>query len=307
MNILILGDYENVYSASEAAERLKNKGWHITSITRPVRSEEVPALAEDAEAIVLVRERTPMNRPVIEQLRKVKLISQTGKGTAHLDTEALEEIGIDLRKTPGGAKASVVELTIGLMIGVSRQFALHQHSFQKGEWIQNPGMELRGKQLGILGFGSIGREVTTVAQALGMRVKVWRPTGGDGLEKDYNVEAAELEEILQTSDVISLHMRFTPEWEGFLTKDKLSLMKKHAVFINTSRGAFVEEDALAELIAKKSIGGAGIDVFGEEPLRDHPFLRNTDNILLTPHIGYVTFDVLQRFAEAALTNVEQYF
>ncbi|MFB5662271.1 NAD(P)-dependent oxidoreductase [Alteribacillus sp. HJP-4] len=306
MKVLILGDYENVHSSSSAALRLTEKGWEVQAITEPVKPADVPGLASGTDAIVLVRERTALPEDIIAQLSHVRLISQTGKGTAHLDREALNQHHIELTTTPGGSADSVVELTIGMMIGAARQFPIHQASFQEGEWIQTPGIELHGKQLGILGFGAIGKKVAAAAQALGMKVKVWRPTGTDGTESRAGVEAAALEEVLSTSDVTSLHMRLTPEWKGFLHRGNLELMKKEAIFVNTSRGAFVDEYALAEMLESGRLRGAGLDVFIEEPLQKNPF-ASCQNVLLTPHIGYITTEVLKRFAENALTNVENYF
>lgn len=306
MNILVLGDYENIYSSSPAARMLHQKGWNLEAVTIPVKPEQIPSLAEGKKAIILVRERTPIPASVINELHDVQLISQTGKGVAHIDMKALEAKGIDIKTTPGGSRASVVELTIGMMIGAVRQFPAHQEAFSRNQWIQHTGTELHGKQLGILGFGSIGRETARIAQALGMNVKVWRPTGGDGSEKELGIEQMTLEDILRTSNVISLHMRLTPEWKGFLNEEKLSLMKQGAVFINTSRGAFVDEHALARLLRSRHLAGAGLDVFQEEPVREHPF-HDCDNVILTPHIGYVTYEVLERFADQALHNAVNYF
>ncbi|WP_252314230.1 D-isomer specific 2-hydroxyacid dehydrogenase family protein [Sinobaca sp. H24] len=306
MNILVLGDYENIYSSSPAARLLHQKGWNLEAVTIPVKPEQIPSLAQGKKAVILVRERTPLNADVINELDDVNLISQTGKGTAHIDMKALEKKGIDIVTTPGGSRPSVVELTIGMMIGAARQFPAHQEAFRRDQWIQHTGTELHGKQLGILGFGSIGRETARVAQALGMNVKVWRPTGGDGSEKELGIEQMSLEDILSSSNVISLHMRLTPEWRGFLTKDKLALMKKDAIFINTSRGDFVDETALADLLRTHHLSGAGLDVFQEEPIREHAF-HDCDNVILTPHIGYVTYEVLERFADQALHNAINYF
>lgn len=306
MNILVLGDYENIYSSSPAARLLHQKGWNLEAVTIPVKTEQILSLAEGKKAVILVRERTPLTADVINQLNDVQLISQTGKGTAHIDMKAIEKKGIDIVTTPGGSRPSVVELTIGMMIGTARQFPAHQEAFGRDQWIQHTGTELHGKQLGILGFGSIGRETARVAQALGMNVKVWRPTGGDGSEKELGIEQMSLEDILSSSNVISLHMRLTPEWKGFLNKDKLALMKKDAIFINTSRGDFVDETALADLLRTHYLSGAGLDVFQEEPIREHSF-HDCDNVILTPHIGYVTYEVLERFADQALHNAINYF
>ncbi len=306
MKILVLGDYEDVYHSSEAALRLKKKGYNISSVTRSVNTEEIVTLADKMDAIVLVRERTPLDRDTISRFSDVKIVSQTGKGTAHLDVDAINEYGIHLTTTPGGSTPSVVELTIGLMIGASRQFSLHQKMLKDGRWMQHPGVELHGKQLGILGYGKIGKEVARVGKAIGMKVKVWRPTGSMEEARRDNIEVGTLENVLQTSDVLSLHMRFSMEWKGFLNKDRLQMLKDQAIFVNTSRGGFVDEKALAELVRTQQLKGVGIDVFKEEPLVINSF-KDCDNAILTPHIGYITIDALQRFAEAALTNIEDYF
>ncbi|WP_096187172.1 NAD(P)-dependent oxidoreductase [Evansella halocellulosilytica] len=306
MKILVLGDFEDVYQSTSAAYHLKKKGYEIISVTRPIEEQEMIQLAEGTDAIVLVRERTTLDRKLISMLRDVKLISQTGKGTAHLDLDALKDHDIEVTTTPGGSASSVVELTIGLMIGAARQFPLHQKLIEDDRWVQTPGMELNGKQLGILGYGTIGKRVAQVGTALGMNIKVWRPTGSETEVLNDNMDVGTLEEVLKTSDVLSLHMRYSPEWKGFLSKERLQLLKNHAIFINTSRAAFVDEKALAQLIRSRKLAGAGIDVFSEEPLVHNPY-KGCDNIILTPHIGYITAEVLQRFAEAALYNIDKFF
>ncbi|WP_227937152.1 NAD(P)-dependent oxidoreductase [Alkalihalobacillus deserti] len=305
--ITILGDYENVFSNSEFYLELLKAGHDIHLHHEKMKSnQEIIDVLEDTEIVVLMRERTPLNGSVINQLPSLSLISQTGKGLNHIDQVAAKKNGIEILTTEGVSSQSVVELTVGLMIGCARQFSYHQVSIKEGKWEQLPGIELRNKRLGLIGFGKIGKGVSQVANSIGMEVVAWRPRGREGNEKEeYNVEIVSLEEVLATSDIVSLHLRLLPEFRQLLDRDKLSLLKKGAILINTSRGELVDEQELARILNNNHLLGAGIDTLSTEPLVENPF-KNCSNTILTPHVGYITYDVLKRFADSSLKNVLQW-
>ncbi|ARK29760.1 NAD(P)-dependent oxidoreductase [Halalkalibacter krulwichiae] len=305
--ITILGDYENVYAQSSHYDQIKNQGHEVEIYNTPLQTDhKIVNALKDADVVVLMRERTHMNHFVLSSLPKLSLISQTGKGLNHIDKETATNLGIKIVTTEGVSSQSVIELTIGLIIACARQFPLHQENLNSGRWDQLPGIELKGKRLGLIGFGNIGKGVARVANSIGMEVVAWRPRGPKGNEqRDFNVNILSLDEVLSTSDIISIHLRLTPEFVGIINEAKLSLIKKRALFINTSRGELVNERALAKLLENKHLLGAGIDTFSNEPLQDNPFQEST-NTVLTPHIGYITYDVLQRFADASLINVERW-
>ncbi|MFC0560052.1 NAD(P)-dependent oxidoreductase [Halalkalibacter alkalisediminis] len=306
--ISILGDYEYVYVESEYYAALKKAGHDIKIHHEELKNDlEIIDEIHDAEVVVLMRERTHLNKNVLSNAPNLSLISQTGKGLNHLDQEFAEKQGIEIRTTEGVSSQSVVELTIGMMIGCARQFSVHQLYMREALWEQTPGFELKGKRLGLIGFGHIGKGVSQIANSIGMDVVAWRPRGDKANEQeDYQVRILSLEEVLSTSDVVSIHLRLLPEFRQFLNRDRLRLLKKGAILINTSRGELVDEQAIATLLENHHLLGAGIDTFTTEPLTDNPF-KNSTNTILTPHIGYVTYDVLQRFADASLKNVIDWY
>lgn len=298
--LVVLGDYERVFPDSPKITLLESLGFEVITHHQPIQTdEEIVSLLKDVEVVVLVRERVPLTTSVLKQLPRLKMISQTGGGAAHIDLKQVEKQGIKLTLTGSTSLPSVVELTIGLMIACARQFPRHHEHFKQDKWVQFPGIELRGKQLGLLGYGKIAREVAHVAQSLGMYVVAWRPTGKRG---DEPIPVLELDELLATSDVVSVHLKLVPELVGVLNRERLSQMKQGSILINTARGALIDTDALIDLLKAGHLFGAGIDTFAEEPLTENPF-KDCPNVVLTPHIGYVTTEVLQRFAEQSLQNV----
>lgn len=300
--IAVLGDYERVFPESPYTNQCREKGFEMTFSHDPVNEDEAIELMQQADVVVLVRERVPLHAHMLEKLPRLKVISQAGTGLSHIALDEVNKRGIKVFTSPGLSISSVAELTIGMIIACSRQFPVHQATLKEGSWIQTPGFELKGKRLGLLGFGKIAKEVSKIACALGMEVIAWRPTGEKGDENSYQVQVLELEEVLRTSDIISLHLRLVPALKGLLNRERLGQLKKGSIFINTSRGALVDTKALVEILKTGHLFGAGIDTFEEEPLRYNPFAQ-CSNVLLTPHIGYITWEVLQRFADESLKNI----
>ncbi|WP_368654650.1 NAD(P)-dependent oxidoreductase [Ornithinibacillus sp. 4-3] len=298
--IVVLSDYERIYPSSPKVAELEKKGYSITYHHHKITEEaEVVSLLKEADIAVLIRERVNLSADVLKKLPSLQMISQTGGGAAHIDLDQAEKQGITITLTGSTSRPSVVELTFGLMIACARQFTPHQQNLQQDKWIQYPGMELQNKRLGLLGYGKIAREVALVAESFNIEVVAWRPTGKKG---DEHISILELEEVLSTSDIVSVHLKLVPELRGILNQQHLNLMKKGSIFINTARGALVDTKALVELLESGHLYGAGIDTFEEEPLVQNPF-KNCPNVVLTPHIGYVTTEVLERFAEQSLQNI----
>jgi D-3-phosphoglycerate dehydrogenase len=301
-NVAVLGDYERVFPKSPYVDQCREQGFEITFSHEPVTESEAVELMREADVVVLVRERVPLHGHVLQQLPRLKAISQAGTGLSHIDLDAVNQRGVQVFTSPGLSISSVAELTIGMIIACSRQFPDHQANLKEGNWIQTPGFELKGKRLGLLGFGKIAKEVSKIASALGMEVTAWRPTGVKGDESSYGVHVLEFDELLGTSDVVSVQLRLVPVLKGLLNRERLQKLKKGSIFINTSRGALVDTETLVDLLKTGHLRGVGIDTFEEEPLKSNPF-ADCSNVVLTPHIGYVTWDVLQRFADESLKNI----
>jgi D-3-phosphoglycerate dehydrogenase len=259
-------------------------------------TEDIDVLAQrlkDTDALVLIRERTRIRRELLERLPGLKLISQRSV-YPHIDIAACTDHGVlvcsDMHAdTPSYAAA---ELTWALVLAAARDLPRQVESMRRGEWQCGVGHTLRGKTLGIHGYGRIAREVAGYAKAFGMRVLVWaRPQSLERARADGHDVASAKAELYETSDVLTLHMRLVDATRGIVTAADLASMKRGAIFVNTSRAGLVEKGALAAALASGRPAMAALDVFDVEPLRDtqDPLLR-MPNVICTPHIGYVTYE-----------------
>jgi D-3-phosphoglycerate dehydrogenase len=215
----------------------------------------------------------------------------------NIDVEAAEDLGVRVSSTPGANARSVAELTAALLLALARNVVLHDRGVRGGSWKRLTGIELAGKSLGIVGYGAIGREVARIAQALDMEV-----VAHDPLVADADVPLIPLDELLATSDAVSLHLPLTPETRGIVGSDELAAMKSTAFLLNTARGGLVDEDALADALRSGRLAGAALDGFEEEPLGDSP-LRGVDNVVLSPHAGAATHEAVLRTAAWAVDQL----
>lgn len=259
-------------------------------------AEDTDVLAQrlaDTEALVLIRERTTIRRELIEKLPRLRLISQRSV-YPHIDVAACSEHGVlvcsDLHAdTPSYAAA---ELTWTLVLAAMRQLPQQVESMRQGRWQCGVGHTVRGKTMGIFGYGRIGRVVAGYARAFGMRVQVWaRPESLQRAREDGYEVASSRQEFFASCDVLSLHMRLVPATKGIVTAADLAAMKEGSLFVNTSRAGLVEPGALAQALRAGRPAMAALDVFEQEPLTDtaNPLLQ-MPNALCTPHIGYVTYE-----------------
>jgi D-3-phosphoglycerate dehydrogenase len=292
MKISILDDYFDTLRTLDCFAKLK--GHHVTIHNDHVQ--EVDALVErlkDTEVLVLIRERTQIRAPLLERLPSLKLISQRSV-YPHIDIEACTRLGIIVSSsqhadTPSYAAA---ELTWGLVLAAMRQIPQQMTALKAGNWQIGVGHTLRGKTLGIYGYGRIGSVVAGYGRAFGMKVLVWaREQALAQARVDGHATAASKQEFFGACDVLSLHMRLVDATRGIVTADDLARMKPTALLVNTSRAPLIAPGALVDALRKGRPGMAAVDVFEKEPLRDvnDPLLA-MDNVVCTPHIGYVTRD-----------------
>jgi phosphoglycerate dehydrogenase-like enzyme len=257
------------------------------------------------EIIVLIRERTRFPASLLARLPALELLALTGRNLGQADAEAATERGILLTDTEGSG-ASPVELTIGLMLAVARRIPHEAAALRSGRWQTSMGVELKGKTLGILGLGRIGSRIAAFGQFLGMHVCAWGPTLTDERAAASDVARVPLDQLFRESDVVSVHLRLSDTSRGLVTADLLRRMKPTAFLINTARGPIVDEAALVALLSERRIAGAGLDVYDVEPLPvNHPLLR-LDNVVLTPHLGYVTQETYRIFFRQVVENVAAY-
>ncbi len=283
--VVILDDWQRALSTHPDIVRLRDRVNLRAYDDHAESLDELAVRLRDALAVVLIRERTTFDEAAFARAPNLRLLVQTGGGLAHVDLAAATARGVRI-VTTGGPDYPVVELTIGLLIALLRRIAWSDRRLHAGEWPMYVGEDCYGKTLGILGFGRIGSGVARVARALGMRVIAWGPTLTAERASAGGATFLPLEDVLRRADVVSVHLRLSPESRGLLNRQRLELLRPTAYLINTARGAIVDEIALLDLLRSRRLAGAALDVFTEEPLPpSHPF-RQLDNVVLTPHIGW---------------------
>ncbi|MBI4574176.1 MAG: phosphoglycerate dehydrogenase [candidate division NC10 bacterium] len=260
----------------------------------------------DAEVAVNIRGRTRFTADVLGACPKLRLISIWGTGTDNVDLKAAAARGVTVTNTPGANAVAVAEHTVALMLAVAKQLGSADQAIRQGGWPRNLVPQLRGKRLGIIGTGLIGREVAAMARGLGLEAVAWTFHPDAGLAAKVGFRYVGLDELLQTSHILSLHLRATPETHHFLSQDRLALLPPGAILINTARGSLVDEAALVDCLRARKIGGAGLDVFETEPLPPGHPLTTLPNVVLTPHAGGMTPEVIQIGLAMAVENIENF-
>jgi len=254
------------------------------------------------DVVCVMRERTPLRRDVIDRLPHLKLIASTGKRNASIDTVAAAERGITVVHT-SYTSAPAIELTWALILASARHLVAEHSSLRAGGWQQCVGDDMAGKTLGILGLGSIGSQVAKVGLAFGMQVIAWSQNLTSQVATAAGARLVSKEELLREADIVSIHMVLSDRSKGLIGAPELALMKPSARLINTSRGPLVVEAALVSALANRRIAGAAVDVFDTEPLPpEHPY-RSIDHLLSTPHIGYVSRGLYERFYRDTVANI----
>lgn len=289
MKIAVLDDYQDVVRTLDCYSKLQG---HEVTVWND-HTKDVDVLAQrlkDTEALVLIRERTPIRAPLIERLPKLRLISHHSV-YPHIDVEACTRQGILLCSNlhPGQPSYATAELTWGLIIAAMRRIPQEVAALKAGRWQSTVGLGLRGKTLGVYGYGRIGAVIAGYGKAFGMKVLVWaREASLARARADGYAAARSKEAFFEESDVISLHLRLIAETRGIVTAADLARMKPTALIVNTSRAGLIEQGALEKALQLGRPGMAAVDVFEEEPVlgANHPLLK-LDNALCTPHIGYV--------------------
>jgi phosphoglycerate dehydrogenase-like enzyme len=246
------------------------------------------------DVVCVMRERTPLTRDVIERLPQLKMIASTGPFNAAIDVDAAKERGIYVSGT-GGYVESTIELTWALILTTARRIVDEAQSVRDGGWQTSVGLQLGGSVLGVLGLGRIGSRVAQVGKAFGMDVIAWSTNLTPDVADEAGVTYVSKEELFSRADVLTVHLKLSERSHGLVGAEDLALMKPTALLVNTSRGPIVDESALVDALRSRRIAGAGLDVFDTEPLAaGHP-LRSLDNVVATPHIGYVAEQVYRVF------------
>ena len=307
MKITVIDDYQDAFRRMSCFVKLA--GHELTifndTVKDPVR------LAErlyDAECVVLTQQRSWFRRPLIEALPNLRLISQTGRVTAHLDLKACTEHGVMVCAGGKGRPHSTAELAWALILAALRHIPKEVYGLRQGHWQSTLGVDIFGKTLGIYALGGIGSIVANIGRAFGARILCWGR--GASLERarsaGYNV-AASREEFFTESDILSLHLPMVRETRGIIRRADLASMKSTALLVNTSRSKLIEDKALVEALKAGRPGFAAIDVYDDEPIvgADHPLLK-LDNVLCTPHLGFVTAETYEIHYDLVVEQILAY-
>lgn len=314
MNIVILDDYQDAVRKLHCAARIDT--FNTKVFTNSVKGVgQLAVRLRDAEVIVLIRERTPITRQLIEKLPKLKLIAQVGKAGRHIDVQACTEHGVAIAEGVGSPVAPA-ELTWALIMASMRRLPQYISNLKHGAWQQSGfrsasmpanfalGSKLSGRTLGIWGYGRIGKIVAGYGQAFGMKVMIWGSAQSREQALADGYHAAESQHsFFAESDVLSLHLRLSAQTQEIVKAADLALMKPTALLVNTSRAELIETDALATALNLGRPGLAAVDVFESEPiLQGHALLR-MENCICTPHIGYVEQDSYELYFGSAFDNI----
>jgi len=310
MKIAILDDYQNATAGLKCFDLLAGHEVKVFNSTTRGLGQLAIRLAP-FDALVLIRERTAFSRTLLDKLPNLKLISQTGKLAGHVDVAAATELGIAIAEGVGSPTAPA-ELTWALIMAAARKIVPYANNLKDGLWqtasinpeLNGLGFVLKGRTLGIWGYGKIGQMIAGYARAFGMPVLVWgSQSSRDKAVADGHAAAASREAFFAQADVLSLHLRLNADTRGIVTADDLARMKRTAIFVNTSRAELVQPDALEQALPQGRPGFAALDVFASEPLAaDSPLLR-MPTVLATPHLGYVEQESYELYFHHAFQNV----
>jgi D-3-phosphoglycerate dehydrogenase len=291
----------------EGVEKLRREGFEV-DVKSSIEQAELEKVVAGYDALV-VRSRTKVTKQIMEKGGRLKVVGRVGAGVDNIDSEAAEKRGIAVLNTPEAPTDSVAELTIGLMLAIARRISFADHSMKDGKWAKKEleGSLLNGKTLGLIGLGNIGAKVAKIAKALGMKIVVFKRTPPSReMLKLLEAEYVPLGELLRRSDVVSIHVPLTDQTAGMIGEKELSLMKKGAILINTSRGGIVDEDALLKSLKSGRLGGAGLDVYCVEPSKNLELVQ-LPNVVCTPHIGAQTEEAQKAASVLLAEKIVQFF
>ena len=307
MKIAVIDDYQDAFRTLKCYAKLKDHDVIVYNDTEkdPVRLAD---RLKDAEAVLLTQQRSRFPSAVIERLPKLKLVSQTGRATAHIDVEACTRHGVVVSAGGAGRPHTTAELTWGLILAALRHIPYEVQRLREGHWQSTIGTAVQGKTLGIYALGRIGGMVAGVGRAFGARVICWGREGSTTRARAAGYEvAASRESFFRDSDIVSLHLPLSKETRGIVTRNDLDLMKSTALIVNTSRAGLIAEGALMDALKAGRPGFAAVDVFEDEPVIDaaHPLLK-MDNAICTPHLGYVERDSYESYYGDAVEQIVAY-
>ena len=307
MKIVVPDDFPAVLTGTPAEASLRALG-DVTVFTErgADREDELIQRVDGAEAVLSIRAHSHFSERVLEACTSLRIISIWGTGTDNVDHAACRARGISVTNTPGINANAVAEHAMALMLAVTRRIPEMDTKLRAGEWPRAMLAQLEGKTLGVIGFGTIGRRVATLASAFGMRVLAFPWGPDDGRAARVGARAVDLDTLLRESDIVSVHLRLMADSEGFIGREQIARMKPTAFLINTARGRIVEGDALVDALRAGRLAGAGLDVYLREPLPPDDPLLSLPNVVLTPHNAGTTPEVIEAGLAKAVENIAEF-
>ena len=303
IKVAVLDDYQDAFRQIIEIEKYK-KRYDFKIFNEPFVNENEAILAlENFEALFIMRERTPLTKTLLESLPNLKYVMTSGMRNNSIDFETTKKKNIIVCGTEINSNPAA-EITWALILGLLRNIKQEIDNMFQGYWQTTIGFELKGKMLGLIGLGKIGTQVAKVAKAFGMEVCAWSENLNLSHANELGVLPMSKEDLIKNSDIISVHVVYGDRYKNLITKKELSMMKKTAFLINTSRGFIINEDDLVEALKDEKIAGAGLDVYDKEPLPQDHKLRFLPNALILPHIGYVTAENYSKFYLQMIENLE---
>ena len=305
--VAILDDFEELADTVPAYQKLRERAEVAILRRRLAISEHIVAALRDFDAVLLMRERTSFSDKEYAQLPKLKLISQTGRTSKHLDLGKATQRGIAVSSTPPENGIVTTELTVGLILALLRKIPQVNLRMREEAWPAIVGNSLQGKTIGVFGFGRIGREVARIIKAFpNTRVLGYSRSLTAARAAEVGAECVAFESLLHESDIITVHINFNEQTRGAIDAKEFAMMKRGALLVNTARGPIVSEAAMIAALESGQLGGVGLDVYDMEPLpMDHP-LRRFDNAILMSHRGYATVEVMTERYQQAMENILNY-
>jgi len=302
LKVAVLDDYQNVFSQILNINDYKSK-YEFTIFNEPFQNElETAETLKQFEALFIMRERTKITKSLISNLPKLKFIMTSGMRNNAIDFDATKEkkiivCGTEINSNPAA------EITWTLILGLLRNVKQEVDNMFQGYWQTTIGYELKGKRLGVIGLGKIGTQVAKIGQAFGMEVSAWSENLNLSEANKLNILPMSKEDIIKTSDILSVHVVLGDRYKNLITKREFKLMKKSSFIINTSRGEIINEKDLIYALENDEIAGAGLDVYNQEPLAQDHKLRFLPNAFLLPHLGYVTVENYSKFYSQMIENL----
>ena len=285
-------------------EKLKQQGWeiHLNDTGKSYSHEEFVKYAKDVDGIIIGVDIA--DREMLKGCKNLKAIAKYGVGVDNIDLDTAKELGIKISRTVGSNSVSVAEHTIALMFACAKRIVDGAINVKNGKWNKNYEIELMGKKIGIIGFGNIGRHVGRLAQGIGMNVCAYDVFPiNEKYAKEHNIQICSLDELVRTSDVITIHTPLTSETKDMINAERLKEMKTTAIVINAARGGIINEADLYEALVNKEIFASGFDVFSTEPPKTDEKLLRLDNFILTPHTASKTLEADMNTIKMSITNL----